>query len=252
MTFSLHKYGDFFPGTGHIKDTGAKEGTGFSVNAPLTSGMTDEAYERIFKPVMDKIMEVFQPGAIVLQCGADSLTGDRLGCFNLSLKGHAECVRYTKSFNVPTLVLGGGGYTIRNVARCWAYETSVCLDVDLPNEIPYNDYFEYYAPDFQLHLTPEQRENMNTDASLESVRVDLLTQLMSLKGAPSVQMAEVPPDFEIIKEDAAAERERKSTKEDRSGEGMNDGGMDDDTRSDRGKTKDGRGEKREHDAELVG
>lgn len=252
MTFSLHKYGDFFPGTGHIKDTGAKEGTGFSVNAPLTSGMTDEAYERIFKPVMDKIMEVFQPGAIVLQCGADSLTGDRLGCFNLSLKGHAECVRYTKSFNVPTLVLGGGGYTIRNVARCWAYETSVCLDVDLPNEIPYNDYFEYYAPDFQLHLTPEQRENMNTEASLESVRVDLLTQLNSLKGAPSVQMMEVPPDFEVIKEDAAAEKERRSTKEDRSGEGMNDGGADDNVRSDRGMTKDGRGEKREHEAELAG
>lgn len=42
-------------------------------------------------------MEVFRPGAIVLQCGVDSLTGDRLGCFNLSLKGHAECVRYLRS-----------------------------------------------------------------------------------------------------------------------------------------------------------
>ncbi|EED95037.1 histone deactylase 1 HDAC Hda1p HDA1, partial [Thalassiosira pseudonana CCMP1335] len=215
MTFSLHKYGDFFPGTGHIKDTGAKEGTGFSVNAPLTSGMTDGTYEKLFKPVLSKIMEVFQPGAIVLQCGADSLTGDRLGCFNLSLKGHAECVKFTKSFNVPTLVLGGGGYTIRNVARCWAYETSVLLDMELPDEIPYNDYYEYYAPDFKLHLTPEQRENMNTEASLESVRVDLLTQLISLKGAPSVQMMEVPPDFEVIKEDLNAEKERKSTKEDR-------------------------------------
>jgi len=93
---SLHKYGDFFPGTGHVKDTGAKEGTGFSVNAPLSSGMTDEAYEKIFKPVASKIMEVYQPGAVVLQCGADSLTGDRLGCFNLSLKGHAECVKFVK------------------------------------------------------------------------------------------------------------------------------------------------------------
>jgi histone deacetylase 1/2 len=161
---SLHKYGDFFPGTGHIKDTGAKEGTGFSVNAPLTSGITDDAYERLFKPVMAKIMEVYRPGAIVLQCGADSLTGDRLGCFNLSLKGHAECCAYVKSFNIPTLVLGGGGYTIRNVARCWAYETSVLLDTEVSNDIPYNDYFEYYAPDFKLHLNPEPRENLNTEA----------------------------------------------------------------------------------------
>lgn len=96
MTFSLHKYGDFFPGTGHIKDTGAKEGTGFSVNAPLNSGMTDESYEKLFKPIMQKIMDVYRPGAIVLQCGADSLTGDRLGCFNLSLRGHAECVKFVK------------------------------------------------------------------------------------------------------------------------------------------------------------
>ena len=251
MTFSLHKYGDFFPGTGHIKDTGAKEGTGYSVNVPLTSGMTDDAYEKIFKPVMDKIMEVFRPGAIVLQCGADSLTGDRLGCFNLSLKGHAECVRYTKSFGVPTLVLGGGGYTIRNVARCWAYETSVLLDTKLPDEIPYNDYYEYYAPDFKLHLTPEQRENLNTEASMESVRIDLLTQLSGLRGAPSVGMGEVPPDFETIRESTREDDERTEAREVRDGDGENDGGSGDDVRG-RGRTKDGKGERRDHDAELAG
>jgi histone deacetylase 1/2 len=164
MTFSLHKYGDFFPGTGHIGDVGAKDGTGFSVNAPLNSGITDATYfHDLFQPVMEKIMQVFQPGAIVLQCGADSLTGDRLGCFNLTLKGHAECVKYVQSFGVPMLVLGGGGYTIRNVARCWAYETSVILgkENDISNDIPYNDYFEYYAPDYELHLTPESMENLN-------------------------------------------------------------------------------------------
>jgi hypothetical protein len=57
-------------------------------------------------------------------------------------QGHAECVRFVKSFNLPTLVVGGGGYTIRNVARCWTYETGVLLDVELPNDLPYNDYFE--------------------------------------------------------------------------------------------------------------
>lgn len=36
------------------------------------------------------------------------------------------------------MVLGGGGYTPRNVARCWAYETSVLLDEELENDIPYN------------------------------------------------------------------------------------------------------------------
>jgi len=96
--------------------------------------MTDEAYEKLFKPVMRKVMELYQPEAIVFQSGkpkhhaprvrsllpaadytsfvvclagsrsdpyrhsmplsefnsasvgADSLAGDRLGAFNLSMK----------------------------------------------------------------------------------------------------------------------------------------------------------------------
>ena len=77
------------------------------------SGMDDEGFGQIFQPILGKVMEMYDPSAIVLQCGADSLTGDRLGCFNLTLKGHAKCVEYMLSFNKPLLLLGGGGYTIR-------------------------------------------------------------------------------------------------------------------------------------------
>jgi histone deacetylase 1/2 len=49
--------------------------------------MDDESYESIFVPIISKVMETFQPSAVVLQCGADSLTGDRLGCFNLTVRG---------------------------------------------------------------------------------------------------------------------------------------------------------------------
>ena len=83
-------------------------------------------------------MEWYRPGAIVLQCGADSLAGDKLGCFNLSMEGnvrpvtrlisgHASCVEFVLKFGVPVLVLGGGGYTMRNVARAWAYETGLLV-----------------------------------------------------------------------------------------------------------------------------
>lgn len=40
--------------------------------------------------VMSKVMEMFQPSAVVLQCGSDSLSGDRLGCFNLTIKGESR------------------------------------------------------------------------------------------------------------------------------------------------------------------
>ncbi len=61
------------------------------------------------------------------QTGADSLAHDKLGVFNLSIKGHAMCHRFMASYGVPLLVLGGGGYKIKNVARCWTYETGVLL-----------------------------------------------------------------------------------------------------------------------------
>ena len=58
---------------------------------------------------MRKCIEVFQPSAIAMCCGADSVTGDRLGCFNMSLHGHANCVDFVRNLRIPLLVLGGGG-----------------------------------------------------------------------------------------------------------------------------------------------
>ena len=128
MTVSFHKYGEYFPGTGSVHDTGVGAGKNYSLNFPLLDGMDDHAFEENFKIIISRVMQSYKPGAVVLQCGADSLSGDRLGCFNLSLKGHGSCVEYMKSFNVPLLLLGGGGYTVRNVARCFGTDTRVLTD----------------------------------------------------------------------------------------------------------------------------
>lgn len=196
MTLSFHKYGDFFPGTGALADIGHDKGKNYSVNVPLGDGLDDKSFLSIFKPIMAKVMEVYRPSAIVLQCGADSLTGDRLGCFNLTTRGHGEAVRYTRSFGVPTLVVGGGGYNIRNVARCWAYETSLCANVPLNNAIPLNDYYSYYAPDYTLHLQHNpDLQNQNNKIELEKIKTTILQNLSTISHAPSVQMHCVPPDL---------------------------------------------------------
>lgn len=66
-------------------------GKNYAINFPLHDGMDDDSFKSIFRPVLGKVMEVYQPGAVVIQCGADSLSGDRLGCFNLSLRGARRC-----------------------------------------------------------------------------------------------------------------------------------------------------------------
>ncbi|KAK6014326.1 mago nashi protein [Ostertagia ostertagi] len=194
MTVSFHKYGEYFPGTGDLKDIGAEKGKYYALNFPLRDGIDDETYESIFTPVIRKVMECFQPSAIVLQCGADSLTGDRLGCFNLTLRGHGKCVAFLKKFGVPLMMVGGGGYTIRNVSRCWTYETSVAVEAEIANELPYNDYFEYFGPDFKLHIEKSNMTNQNTRDYLEKTMVRLFENLRELPYAPSVQMQPIPPD----------------------------------------------------------
>merc|ERR1712168_1400167 len=173
---------------------GAGRGKYYSLNFPLRDGIDDASYEGIFVPVMSRVMELYQPSAIVLQCGADSLSGDRLGCFNLTLKGHAKCVEFVKKYNLPLLLLGGGGYTIRNVARCWTYETAVALNIEIANELPYNDYFEYFGPDFKLHISPSNMANQTTGEYMDKIKTRLFENLRMLPHAPGVQMANIPED----------------------------------------------------------
>ncbi|KAJ3523881.1 hypothetical protein NM208_g12282 [Fusarium decemcellulare] len=192
MTVSFHKYGEYFPGTGELRDTGIGQGKNYAVNFPLRDGITDVSYRSIFQPVIENVMKYFQPEAVVLQCGGDSLSGDRLGCFNLSMDGHANCVNFVKSFNLPTLVLGGGGYTMRNVARTWAFETGVLVGQDMERTLPYNEYYEYYAPDFELNVRSSNMENSNSREYLEKITSAVIDNLRQTGPAPSVQLQDVP------------------------------------------------------------
>lgn len=188
MTCSFHKFGDFFPGTGQINDLGHEDGKNYSINVPLKEGMDDESYQSVFRPIISKIMQVFAPTAVVMQCGADSLAGDRLGCFNLSVKGHADCVKFVRSFNIPMLVLGGGGYTLRNVPRCWTYETAVLTGEEIKDELPFNDYWEYFGPNYRLHLPVTNMDNLNTPEYLESQKSQVMDILAQIEPVPGTQI----------------------------------------------------------------
>lgn len=51
MTVSFHRYGDFFPGTGDLRESGAGEGLHYSLNVPLKRGITDTPFLEIYKTV---------------------------------------------------------------------------------------------------------------------------------------------------------------------------------------------------------
>jgi len=234
MTLSYHKYDPetFFPGTGGLKETGPDStrnpGAHHSLNVPLKDGIDDAQYTSLFRKVTGSVVEAFKPTAIVLQCGADSLGGDRLGKFNLNIKAHGECLSFVKNMGLPLLVLGGGGYTARNVARLWCHETSLCVGADLretiPEHVPYRQAFEgtengsgeLYP---ELHNTDKRHKNEHDQAYLDLIVEKISEQLRYLQGAPSVAMRCIPRDIwglregverDVEDEGAAAEEYERS------------------------------------------
>lgn len=201
MTVSFHKYDPYhyFPGTGPVDSNGPEDirnpGSHHAVNVPLNDGIEDDDYVRLFKEIIGACVEHYRPTAVLLQCGADSLGADRLGRFNLSIPAHGACVQFVKDLNLPIVMVGGGGYTPRNVARCWAYETSVMIGADLHNDLPeHTQHIEAFGED--KILLPELRsrfKNKNSDKYLRGLVETIREQLRFVSHAPSVQMQELPP-----------------------------------------------------------
>lgn len=62
--------------------------------------------------------------------------------------------------------------------------------------MPEHEYYEYFGPDYTLHVAPSNMENKNSRQMLEEIRNDLLHNLSKLQHAPSVPFQERPPDTE--------------------------------------------------------
>ncbi|XP_064610277.1 histone deacetylase 8-like [Liolophura sinensis] len=170
FTLSFHKYSaGFFPGTGSVKDVGFGKGRFFSLNIPLLDGIQDQQFFSLFLRVVEKVREVFSPEAVVCQCGADGLAGDPMNSFNLTHLSLGRCVYSLLKWNVPLLLLGGGGYEHANTARCWTFITSIAAFKKLPEDIPDHQYFTEYGPSYELAVTAGYRKNLNTPEYLKDV-----------------------------------------------------------------------------------
>lgn len=97
--------------------------------------------------ISNEIVKYFQPNAVVIQCGADGLTGDELGGFNLTLKSFGFCLKQVLNWKKPTLILGGGNIyfsnfcnllvlvfiNILNVTNRWISYSQCCSLLDIFN-----------------------------------------------------------------------------------------------------------------------
>lgn len=76
-------------------------------------------------------------------------------------------------------------------------QTGVALGIEVDDKMPQHEYYEYFGPDYTLHVAPSNMENKNSRHLLDNIRSRLLENLSKLQHAPSVQFQERPPDSDL-------------------------------------------------------
>ena len=115
MTVSIHEQ-DRWPYSGAADD----RRSGYARNMPVPKNFNDSELRFLVDHALLPVAERFAPDAMVLCCGADSLAGDPLSSMQLSNIALWETVEQLVGFEVPTVVLGGGGYNPWTVCRYWS------------------------------------------------------------------------------------------------------------------------------------
>jgi acetoin utilization protein AcuC len=132
LTISMHETGKtLFPWGGFEKETGEGKGKGRNINLPLEPETDDEVFLLLFENVVMEALKLFDPDIIVGQFGADMLATDPLTHLKLTNNGYIEAIEMLHQRYKKILALGGGGYSMGDVVKCWTMLWSELCGVEL-------------------------------------------------------------------------------------------------------------------------
>lgn len=120
----IHEDGrTLYPGTGAREEGGRGAGAGNKLNLPLPAGAGDREFARAWGEAED-LIRASNPEIILLQAGADSISGDPLTHLELTPASHRlvaeRLVRIAEDCAQGRLIVtGGGGYNRDNLAETW-------------------------------------------------------------------------------------------------------------------------------------
>ena len=129
LYFSTHEY-PFYPGTGSIDETGARDGEGFTVNVPLLAGWGDDEYQAVFEDILAPAAERFEPQLIMVSAGYDAHWADSLASMQVSISGFARLVEITKTL-ADMLCQGRMVFTLEGGYHLEALALSVGATLDI-------------------------------------------------------------------------------------------------------------------------
>lgn len=131
---------DTFPHTGHIEETGAGAGAGFTINAPLPRRSTIADYSFVFREVFLPAVARMDPDLILISAGQDVLSDDPVGDMALIPEdmGYLTGLILDATDMPLALVLEGGygpsnGKAVRSI--CHALGGNRCIpEIRAPNK----------------------------------------------------------------------------------------------------------------------
>ncbi|HMA05954.1 MAG TPA: histone deacetylase [Methanomicrobiales archaeon] len=107
---SVHQ-GEGFPGSGVPGETGAGQGHGYTLNAPLESGCGIADYELVFGEVFCPALERFRPDLLLVSAGQDALADDPKGVMRLAPGDYGILTRMLReATDLPLALTLEGGY----------------------------------------------------------------------------------------------------------------------------------------------
>lgn len=107
---SVHQ-GNTFPYSGSVTETGAGNGRGYTMNAPLPAGSTIADYYHVFSEIFVPAIERFSPDVMIVSAGQDILFDDPLGSMEIRPQDFGTLTRMLKrAGNVPLALVLEGGY----------------------------------------------------------------------------------------------------------------------------------------------
>ena len=129
----VHEDGRFlFPGTGFPEEIGTGLAKRTKKNISLQPGDGDVEFSENW-PQIHAFLDDAEPEFFILQCGADSLSGDPITNLALSENSHylaAQSLKLLaeKHAQGRIIALGGGGYNRDNIGRAWTQVVKAFVD----------------------------------------------------------------------------------------------------------------------------
>ncbi len=134
---SYHQY-PLYPGTGGLREVGAGDGRGTTINLPLPAGATGDAFRAGVDEVLAPFAAAFAPTWLLLSAGFDAHRADPITDLGLSAGDYADLTAELLALVPPgrRIVFLEGGYDLDALAASAAACVGALLGERLISEAP--------------------------------------------------------------------------------------------------------------------